>query len=246
MPPTRPVAIPARTEGMTIQLRGTRVLVIGGDGVLGGHLAAQIQERGATVMVAGRNAERVETRVEDLGAAASAVVDLAEPGDASAVIASAVDKLGGLDGVVNAAGVVAFGPLAELADETLDELVAVDLAGPLRVMRAALPHLDGGFFVNLTGVVAEQPTAGLVAYSAVKAGLSAASRALARELRREGVHVLDARPGHTETGLADRPIAGTAPPLPEGMAPEHVARVIVEGLEAGRHELASTDFSSNA
>jgi cyclic-di-GMP-binding biofilm dispersal mediator protein len=118
----------------------------------------------------------------------------------------------------------------------------VDFTGPLRVIRAALPHLPGGFLVNVTGVIAEQPYAGMVAYSAAKAGLSAATQALARELRRERIHVLDARPPHTETGLAGRPIEGTAPALPIGLDPGVVARRIVSGLLAGERELAAADF----
>jgi len=61
-------------------------------------------------------------------------------------------------------------------------LVASNLLGPLRMMRAALPHLDGGFVVNLSAVVAEQPPAGMVAYAATKAGLTAADTALRREV----------------------------------------------------------------
>lgn len=227
---------------MTINLEGARVLVLGGSGALGGHITRILQERGAQVMVAGRSADKVGRRAAELGATHTAVFDLARPDDAGAVVAAALERLGGLDGVVNAAGVVAFGPLADLDDATLDALVAVDLVGPLRVLRAAVPHLENGFFVNITGVVAEQPVAGMAAYSAVKAGLSAASKVAARELRRQGVHVLDARPPHTETGLATRPIAGQAPSMPEGLDPGHVAAVIVDGLAAGKRELASGDF----
>jgi cyclic-di-GMP-binding biofilm dispersal mediator protein len=160
------------------------------------------------------------------------------------VVATAIDSLGGLDGVVNAAGVVAFGPLDELDDAALDELVATDLVGPIRVIRTAVPYLEGGFVVNITGVVADQPMAGLVAYSAVKAGLSAATQALGRELRRRGIQVLDARPPHTETGLAGRPISGTAPAMPVGLDPSIVARIIVDGIASGARELPAEVFAN--
>jgi cyclic-di-GMP-binding biofilm dispersal mediator protein len=174
----------------------------------------------------------------------SVLFDLALPGHAAHVVGTAVQHLGGLDGVINAAGVVAFGPLADMDDEALDDLVAVDLLGPLRVIRDALPHLEGGYIVNLTGVVAETPVAGMAAYSAVKAGLSAATIALGREVRRQGIHVLDARPPHTETGLADHPIAGAAPAMPAGLDPALVAGIIVAGLAEGRRELPSEVFLS--
>lgn len=229
---------------MKVDLNGSRVLVLGGSGVLGGLIASELLSRDARVMLAGRDKARLESTAQELGGVPTASLDLRDYLSGWTVVEAASNELGGLDGVVNAAGVVAFGRLADLTDETLDELVATDFTGPLRVMRAALSRLDGGYFVNITGVVAEQPVAGMAAYSAVKAGLSAASRALARELRREGVHVLDARPPHTETGLAARPIAGDAPPMSDGLAPSLVARVIVDGLAAGKRELAAADFAA--
>lgn len=228
----------------SMDLEGARTLVLGGSGVLGGSIASALKERGATVMLAGRDPARLRDRASSLGPEVGSVVfDLRVPEDARRVVDEAVSRLGGLDGLVDAAGIVAFGGLDELTDETLDELIAVDLTGPLRVIRAALPHLDGGFVVNITGLVAETPVAGMAAYSAVKAGLSAATTALGRELRRRRIHLLDARPPHTETGLASRPIAGTAPPMPEGLSPAHVAHVIVAGLVERRRELPAEAFA---
>ena len=226
----------------TIDLEGKRVLVLGGSGELGRRLAAECLDRGAIVMLAAHDAATLQKQTQQLGAGVVfASFDLRRD-DPGSIVSDAAAALGGLDGVINAAGVVAFGPLESLTDDALDELVAANFTGPLRVMRAAIPHLEGGFLVNLTGVVAEQPVGGMAAYSAVKAGLSAATRALARELRRNRIQVLDARPPHTETGLAGRPIEGTAPPLPEGLSPDRVAIQVIEALIAGRRELAADDF----
>jgi cyclic-di-GMP-binding biofilm dispersal mediator protein len=126
----------------------------------------------------------------------------------------------------------------------MDELVATDFVGPLRVLRTALPYLDGGFVVNITGVVAEQPLPGMAMYSAVKAALSAATLALGRELRRQNILTVDVRPPHTETGLATRPIAGAAPQMPEGLSPASVATAIVKAIESGQKELAAGSFRS--
>ncbi len=231
-----------------VTIDGAKVLVLGGSGVLGSLIAAELQQRRSSVVLAGRDAARLQEQATKLGPTTPSVLfDLTRPVDAAAVVETAARQLGGLNGVVNAAGVVAFGPFAEVTDDLLDELVATDFTGPLRVMRAAVPHLDGGgFLINITGVVAEQPMPGLAAYSAVKAGLSAATLALGRELRRSGIHVLDARPPHTETGLATRPITGSAPAFPSGLDPAHVARVIVDGLAAGKRELSSEAFSPAA
>ena len=228
----------------TIDLEGKRILVLGGSGELGRRLAAECLDRGATVMLAGRDAASLQEQTEKLGSGVVfASFDLRRD-DPGSIVLEAAALLGGLDGVINAAGVVAFGPLETLTDEAFDELVVADFTGPLRVMRAAIPHIEGGFLVNLTGVVAEQPVGGMAAYSAVKAGLSAATRALSRELRKNRIQVLDARPPHTETGLAGRPIEGTAPPLPEGLSPDRVAVQVIEALISGRRELAASDFTA--
>lgn len=236
---------PTQAEAMTtksVELDGSRVLVLGGSGVLGGKIAAELVERGSSVVLAGRDRARLAERARDVGGAPTIVFDMRRPADGKRVVHEAIGFYAGLDGIVNAAGVVAFGPLVELSDATLEELVIVDLMAPLRIFREALPNIGGGFVVNLTGTVVEAPVAGLVAYSAVKSALSAATKALAREMRRSGVHFLDARPPHTETGLAGRAIAGSAPRMPDGLDPENVARIVVEGLAAGERELPARAF----
>jgi cyclic-di-GMP-binding biofilm dispersal mediator protein len=96
----------------------------------------------------------------------------------------------------------------------------------------------------MSGVVAESPMAGLAAYSATKAGLWAFGQALTREVRKDGIRVIDARPGHTETGLATRAIAGTSPAFPTGMTPDSVADRIIRAILDGETDLPSTAFAS--
>lgn len=112
---------------------------------------------------------------------------------------------------------------------------------------AATRRLDAvinsvGVVVNISGVIAEQNLPGMVAYGASKAAVAAFDQGLTREARRSGVRVLDARPPHTETGLADRPIEGTAPRMPDGLSPARVAQVICDGIASGTTELPSTAF----
>ncbi|MGN6600607.1 MAG: SDR family NAD(P)-dependent oxidoreductase [Actinomycetes bacterium] len=94
----------------------------------------------------------------------------------------------------------------------------------------------------MTAVVSEQPTAGMAAYSASKAATSAFVTAAGRELRRSKVRLVDARPPHTETGLAARPIAGPAPTLAQGLDPDAVAQRIVAAIGAGERDLPSSAF----
>jgi NAD(P)-dependent dehydrogenase (short-subunit alcohol dehydrogenase family) len=191
-------------------------------------------------------AGRDRARLGDVIEGAEVVVgDLGDATLGERVVEAAVRAHGRLDGVVNAAGVVAFGPLAETEDAVVEELFLTNVVGPLFLARRVLPALQEsrGFLVNLSAVVAEQPMAGMAAYSASKAALTAADRALARELRRAGVDVVDVRPPHTETGLATRPLAGRAPRLPRGLEPSDVADAVLDAVETGRGELASDAFA---
>lgn len=188
-------------------------------------------------MLAGRNPTTLERISQEL-ASPSVHIDLAEPTSADQAIAQAVELLGGLDVVICAAGTVAFGPVTDLEDVTFERLFVANVMGPMRVTRAAIGAMNsGGVIVNISGIVADHPTAGMAAYSASKAALTAFDRALARELRRAGIRIIDARPPHTETGLATRPIAGVAPALPVGRAPSDIARAIVDAVAADATEV---------
>ena len=177
------------------------------------------------------------------------IADLTTESGSASIVAAALDAAGQLDGVVIAAGVVAFGPAIEVSDAALDELFEINALAPIRLIRAATPHLvksaaDGHepFIVTISGVVSETPTAGLAAYSASKAGLAGFVQAASRELRRSGIRLLDARPGHIETGLATRPIEGTAPAFPTGLDPDSVASRIVTAIVQNEKDLPSSEF----
>ena len=223
-----------------INLQGARIAVVGATGVLGSLLVTELGDRGARLLVVGRDAER-------LAALANGIPVVADLGDAragDAIAAAAREHLGGLDGLVNAAGVVAFGSLTDTPDEVIEELFLTNVVGPLFLLRRVLPLLEEsqGFVLQVSAVVAEKPMPRMAAYSASKAALSAVATALRTELRRSRVHVYDVRPPHTETGLADRPIAGQAPRLPIGKDPADVARRIVDALAAGEQDLGADAF----
>jgi NAD(P)-dependent dehydrogenase (short-subunit alcohol dehydrogenase family) len=207
-------------------LEGKIVLVVGASGVLGGLIAERMTEAGSTV-IAG-----------DLRSGAAELVRSAE------------QEHGRVDGVVIAAGVVAFGAVRDLDADTLHELFTVNSTSPIELISAAIPLLEASaaekrepFVVTMSGIVSEQPTAGMAAYSASKSALAAFGMAASRELRRSGIRFLDAKPGHTETGLATRAIAGTAPAFPTGLDPAAVADRIVKAVIDDERELPSTAFA---
>ncbi|MBG6184290.1 cyclic-di-GMP-binding biofilm dispersal mediator protein [Arthrobacter sp. CAN_A214] len=226
------------------ELSGSHFLVVGATGVLGAELSRRLAARGARLTLSGRSAAKLQALAGELGSAVEGTVtaDLGKAGSPMEIAAAVYGKE--LNGLVFAAGVVAFGPAVAVEDDTLDELMLVNLLGYMRLMREVGPQLvRDSVVVQVSAVVAESPTAGMAAYSATKAGLSAYGRALTFELRRQGVRVIDVRPPHTETGLAARPIAGDAPRLPQGKDPGAVADRIVQAIVDGEKDLPSSSFN---
>lgn len=223
-------------------LQDAVVLVVGASGGLGSRIAEMLADSGASVV-------RTGSRPDTISGPGAYVADIRSEDGPDSLVAAAVQQHGRLDGVIIAAGVVAFGPSAAVQDDTLQELFDVNTVAPIRIIRAAVPHLERSakegrepFIVTLSGVVSEVPTAGLAAYSASKAGLAAFTSASSREFRRAGIRIVDARPGHTETGLATRPIAGTAPTFPTGLDPDEVAARIVAAIVDNEKDLPSSAF----
>jgi cyclic-di-GMP-binding biofilm dispersal mediator protein len=222
------------------QLSGASVLILGASGGLGSRLATEAAQRGAIVTLVGRDQARLDSVPVD---GVRLAIDLRDPGACRTAVATAVDAAGKVDVVINAVGLVAFGPVAELGLDTLEELFLTNTFVPVFAAQAALQAMAaGGTIVNISGVIAEQNLPGMAAYGASKAAVKAFDEALAREARRAKIAVLDARPGHTETGLATRAIAGTAPAFPDGLDPAHVASVILDAVESGAKDLPSTAF----
>lgn len=227
--------------GMT-ELRDKSILVVGASGGLGAPIARELAAAGARLTLAGRDLERL--RQIDLPEATTVTAELTDPNAGRALLDAVIDQHGRLDGLVFAAGVVAFGSATDLDDDVVDEILLVNYLAPLRLTRAALAVLPaGGFIVNISAVVAETPVANMSAYAASKAALTAFDAAARIEARRRKIRVVDARPPHTETGLALRPIAGQAPRLPTGLSPSAVAQRIVLAIIGDELDLPSSAFS---
>lgn len=214
-------------------LQGAVVLVAGASGGLGSRIAAELESRGAFVARSSRSAGQ----------------DLRDPAAIRQLLDDTNAQHGRLDGLVIASGVVAFGNVSDLEPATVDELFAVNTTSAIQLIAQSQPYLaasaDDGkepFVVTLSGVVAETPVAGLAAYSASKAGLAAFVVAAAREYRRAGIRIVDARPGHTGTALSEHPIAGSAPRFGAALDPDQVAARIVTAIANGEKDLPSTAF----
>ncbi len=221
-----------------MELQGSRVWVVGASGVLGGALARGLAAAGARVALAGRDAGRTGSLAQELGGVPTQVLDVVDVESGRAAAQAAAQALGGLDAVVVATGVVAFGPAAEADDAVVEELFAVNTLGPMSLVRAALPQLaDGGAVVLLSAIVADAPTLQMAEYSASKAALSAWASVLRRELRSRKVAVLDVKPPHVDTGLVDRALGGTPPKLPAGFDQQAVVDAVLTGMREGSREV---------
>ncbi|MFY9337543.1 MAG: SDR family NAD(P)-dependent oxidoreductase, partial [Mycobacterium sp.] len=157
-------------------LDGASVVVVGASGGLGRQIARQLADCGARLTLAARDRKALESLGFDAPVVAADIRD-AESG--ASIVEAALSARGRIDGLVNAAGVVAFGSLADTGDEVIEDLFLTNVLGPLWLMRAAIPALteSRGFIANISAVVAEQPLPGMAAYAASKAALTAADRA---------------------------------------------------------------------
>ena len=223
-------------------LAGASVLLLGATGGLGSALGLELASRGALLTLVGRDQDRLD-RLDLPGARIA--LDLRSPDACARAVGAAIDQNGHLDVVINAVGVVAFGDVESLSTDVMEELFLTNTFIPMMISQEAMTNLSpGGVVVNISGVIAEQNLPGMAAYGASKAAVLAFDQALAREARRKGLRVLDARPPHTETGLAGRAIAGTAPRMGVGLEPSAVARVICDAIESGATDLPSGAFAT--
>jgi len=224
----------------TGSVRGRSVLVAGATGGIGAAVVRELAGRGAILTLVARDRARLDAL--DVPGHRLAL-DLRSPAACRAAVDEAVVHGGGLDVVVNAVGVVAFGAVADLTVDTMEELFLTNTFLPILLAQAAFEAIgEGGVIVQVSGVIAERNLPGMAAYGASKAALRAFDEAFAREARRRKVRVIDARPPHTETGLADRALEGTAPRMPVGLDPAAVARRIVDAVEDGATDLPGDAF----
>ena len=219
-----------------LNLTNKVALIAGGTGGLGQHIATELRSRGCTVITCSRSQNSESHHIP---------ADLRSPDSTQQVVGRVLANYGSLDIVVNAMGVVAFGEIGTTSIDTIEEVFLTNTFGHIFLVQAALPHMPkGSVLVGISGVIAEQNLPGMSVYGASKAAVQSFDEAMSREARKNGVRIIDARPPHTETGLAFRAIAGTAPKFPVGLDPEIVAKRIVAAIASGETDLPSTAFSN--
>jgi NAD(P)-dependent dehydrogenase (short-subunit alcohol dehydrogenase family) len=179
-------------------------LVTGGSSGIGLAIARVLSEEGYELTLASRTREKIEAAAAELGAHAVAA-NMGSEEDCIRVVAEHNDRFGGLDVLVNSAGIGIAGTGETLTAKHLDLQLGVNLRGLLLVTREALPLLkqSRGWIVNLASIAGTEPTPGLLVYGATKAAVIAATRTLNAELDGDGVRAIAICPGFVDTPMAE-------------------------------------------
>ncbi|MFI6942836.1 SDR family NAD(P)-dependent oxidoreductase [Streptomyces sp. NPDC050418] len=199
-------------------LTGRRALVTGGAQGIGRAIAERLTAAGARVVLADVNEAGVRATAEKLGEGTVGVgCDVTSMSEVTAAVAAAVEAIGGLDLVVNNAGIEIAKPLTELGDDEFMRVIDVNAGGAFRVIKAAVPALaaaGGGTVVNMASIAGTRGGPLLGAYCASKAAVIRLTETAAIELRQANIRVNAVCPGIVSTEMADRlvaPINGISP-----------------------------------
>lgn len=205
---------------MTTSLEGRRILVTGAARGIGRASVLRFAEAGAKVGCIDRDAGALAELVKGSWSANlhTVVADITSTRSVEAATAEIAEVLGGLDGIVNSAGIDLERPMEQVTDEEWDAVLRVNLTGPMIVCRAALPLLKAAgraTIVNVSSGAGLQPLKFRSAYSASKAGLQMFSKALAMETAEFGIRVNAVCPGAVETDLFRSGLTDSADPEAE-------------------------------
>jgi NAD(P)-dependent dehydrogenase (short-subunit alcohol dehydrogenase family) len=221
-------------------------LVTGGTRGIGFAIASALLEAGDQVVVTGTSDDSVRQALDAFrdkarGSAAvtGVVCDVRQPAMVEAALRDLAARQGGLDVLVNSAGVGIGAPVAELSHDEWQRIIGINLSGVFHCCKAAIPYLrqrGGGWIINISSLSSTVPFIGGAAYCASKAGLNAFTEALMQEVRHDNIKVSVVLPGSVATGFSGRPAtAGSDWKL----QPEDVAQVVIDLLRHPNRSLPS-------
>jgi len=224
----------------------TRAIVTGGTKGIGYAIAKSVLSSGGRVMITGRNQSGVDQAVRTLSASATdkasvagAAADVRDRKATDALVADAARRFGGLDLLVNNAGVGQFTDVASMSDAAWDETIATNLTGVFYCTRAAIPAMKtsgGGWIINIASIAGRNYFPRGAAYCASKAGLIAFSESLMQEVRYDNIRVSVIIPGSVATEFG-----GDAPTADDDwkLSADDVAEVVADLLRHPKRSLPS-------
>jgi len=226
-------------------LDGKVAVVTGGSKGIGRGIAEALLAEGASVFLTARHADQVQAAVAELGKAhgkrlAGAIGDVRHFDQVERNLQEAVDRFGGLDILINNAGVGVFSPIADLSLDDWHAVIDTNLTGVFYCCKAGIPHLrkrGGGYIINISSLAGKNTFPNAGAYCASKFGLNGFSECLMQEVRYDGIRVSYVMPGSVETSFGgdDR----RTRKLDWALTPADVAEVVVDLLRHPTRSLPS-------
>jgi NAD(P)-dependent dehydrogenase (short-subunit alcohol dehydrogenase family) len=216
-----------------VMIGGKVAFVTGGSRGIGHAIARALVRSGARVAITATSDETLRKAAGELTSSASSAevlpikADVRRLAEVEHAIDAAVRHFGGIDVLVNNAGIGIFRPVAEMAVDDWQKLIDTNLTGVFYCCRAAVPHLrarGGGWIVNISSLSSKNPFPNGAAYSASKAALNAFSEALMQEVRYDGIRVAYVLPGSVATGFGGLPNTKSE----WALMPDDVAEVVVD------------------
>ncbi|WP_298470537.1 SDR family NAD(P)-dependent oxidoreductase [uncultured Erythrobacter sp.] len=194
---------------ISVDLSGRTALITGASSGLGSRFGRILAANGANVALGARRKDRLEALAAEIGPQAAAVeMDVARNADVVAGFDAAEQAFGTIDTVIANAGVDGAGMINDMAEDEIERTLAINLKGAILTAREGAKRMIAagnvkGRIVMVASITAFEPSPGLVAYSASKAGVVQAARSMAREWARAGICVNTISPGYIRTAIND-------------------------------------------
>lgn len=195
---------------MTDNITGKTIVITGASSGMGAAAARHLAEKGATVVLGARRVDRIEALVAEIrqagGKAIAVATDVTKRDNLERLIDAAIETYGGVDVLINNAGVMPLSPLDRVKVDEWDQMIDVNLKGVLYGVAAALPHMiarRSGHIINVASVAGHKLFGGSAVYSATKFAVRAFSEGLRQEMAPHNIRTTIISPGAVKTELLD-------------------------------------------
>ncbi|HEV2914437.1 MAG TPA: SDR family oxidoreductase [Pyrinomonadaceae bacterium] len=227
-----------------MNLSGKAAIVTGGTKGIGRAISEALLREGVNVCIGARHADEIERATSELGrvgeaSVTGAVCDVRDYEEVRALVDHAVAELGGVDILINNAGIGLFGRVEELSPEDFRAVLETNLFGVFYCCHEAIPQMKrrgGGYIINISSLAGVNAHPQMAAYNASKFGLNGFSEALMQEVRHDGIKVSYIMPGSVNTHFGDEePSAEKSWQL----QPDDIAQVVIDLLHHPERSLPS-------